>query len=173
MTNICVQVTRKSVSLATVFVVLAFVFPYADVMAADRDLLGVGGGVLGIADTQKVRFASLEYRPAVKLYNISPWIGLEFSDEFFYGAAGVLMDFFLSENTLLTPSFGIGYYPENENVDLGGELQFRTCIELSYQFQNSGRLAIGWSHISNGGIYHSNPGTEILKMVYYIPLGIR
>ena len=163
----------KYLPLAVVFLTLVCAFLNEEARAEERDLLGVGGGVLGIVDSHKIMYASLEYRPAILIYNVGPWVGLEFSDEFFYGAAGVLMDFHIAESTLLTPSFGVGYYPENGNVDLGGDLQFRTTFELSHKFPNSGRLGIAWSHISNGGIYDINPGTEIIKITYYIPVGKR
>jgi len=109
--------------------------------------------------------------PLIGLYGISPWLGVEFSDHNFYGAGGLLTDFWLSDNLKLIPSLGIGYYPENGDVGLGGTLQFRSALELSYGLKNSGRLGISVSHISNGGIYKKNPGTEIIKIIYHIPLG--
>ena len=139
--------------------------------AGDRDFLGVGAGVLGIVDSEHVAFTCIEYRSRFEFYKMNPCIGIEFSDWFFYYATGILMNFSLMDKWRLTPSFGMGHYPENGDVDLGGEFQFVSAFELSYEFNNSGRLGIGWSHISNGGIYGINPGTEILKITYYVPLG--
>ena len=165
---------RKRIMKSSLWILFLMGFLIAgDATAGERDFLGVGAGVLGIVDSEKVGFASIEYRSGFEFYRMNPWIGVEFSDRFFYYAAGVLMDFSLKDQWRLTPSFGIGHYPENGDVDLGGELQFMTTFELSFEFFNKGRLGFGWSHISNGGIYDINPGTEILKITYYAPLGHR
>jgi lipid A 3-O-deacylase len=167
---VTLKISPKNVTQCVLIVLMMWFFLVAHVHAGDRPLLGMGAGVLGIVDNDKVGFASIEYRPAIEFYKVSPWLGLEFSDRFFFGAAGLLMNFLLTDELRFTPSFGLGYYPDNSYVDLGGDFQISSAFELSYRFNESGRLGIAWSHISNGKIYGKNPGTEILKITYYIPL---
>jgi len=143
------------------------------VQSGEDHLLGVGGGVMGILDRHKVNYASFEVRPAVQLFRLRPWLGLDIADDFYYTAAGVLMDFELGRNWMLTPSFGAGFYDFNGDdvFDLGHHLEFRSALELGYRFKGAGRLAFSISHISNGGIDDKNPGSESIRIIYYIPLG--
>jgi hypothetical protein len=72
---------------------------------------------------------------------------------------------------VLTPSFAAGYYDNGDGVDLGHEVEFRSSIELSYRFDNRTRLGVSFYHLSNASIGDTNPGTEVLSVVYSIPLG--
>lgn len=137
----------------------------------DGHLLGMSMGSVGILEGQKVTFGSIEYRPAVEFFNLRPWIGIDFGDSLFFVVTGLLMDMKISENLIFTPSLGVGMYTEDEELDLGHELEFQSAAEISYRFRNSGRLGICFGHISNGGIGDKNPGTELLKITYLLPLG--
>jgi hypothetical protein len=139
----------------------------------DGHLLGMGMGFVGVIDDHKVAFGSIEYRPPVELFNIKPWVNVYFGDDLFYGATGFLMDFKISENLIFTPSLGLGMYTEEKEVDLGHELEFQSAAEISYRFKNSGRLGFSFGHISNNSIGDMNPGTELIKITYFIPLGFK
>ena len=72
-------------------------------------------------------------------------------------------------NYTFTPSFGIGYYQDGDGKKLGHDIEFRTTIELSYQFENENRIGISLGHISNANIGDKNPGVEVLSFSYQIP----
>ncbi len=132
--------------------------------------LGLGYFDMNKQDNDAVDFR-LEYRHGQKFWIFKPWIGVEAtSDGAVYGAAGVLIDVFLGNRFVLTPSFGAGYYEEGDGKDLGHEIEFRSQIEVSYRFDDRSRLGLAFSHISNASIADDNPGVEILNVYYSIPL---
>ena len=79
-------------------------------------------------------------------------------------------DFYLSDRWILIPSFGMGVFGDSEEVDLGNDLEFRSGIEIAYQFRNKMRIGLALFHLSNGGISSSNPGTESLVFSICIPI---
>lgn len=79
-------------------------------------------------------------------------------------------DFYLSNQWLLIPSFGAGIFKDSEEIKLGNKLEFRSGLELAYQFQNNVRVGLAIFHLSNGGISDENPGTEALVFSVCIPL---
>ena len=93
------------------------------------------------------------------------------TDSTFYGYGGFLVDVFFGKRWVLTPSLAAGYYDKGNGLDLGHELEFRSSIELSYRFDNRTRLGVSFYHLSNASISDVNPGTEVLSVVYSIPLG--
>ncbi len=132
--------------------------------------LGLGYFDMNKQDNDAVDFR-LEYRHGQKFWIFKPWVGVEAtSDGAVYGAAGVLIDVFLGNRVVLTPSFGAGYYEEGDGKDLGHEIEFRSQIEVSYRFDDRSRLGLAFSHISNASIGADNPGVEILNVYYSVPL---
>ncbi|NLG33941.1 MAG: acyloxyacyl hydrolase [Lentisphaerae bacterium] len=134
--------------------------------------LTLGAGIAEIFDRNLEGYGAIEYRPAARFFHLGPW--------FFFGsgkggavyaAGGVLFNLHLGRGWFLTPSFGPGYYDDGGHFDLGFELEFRTGIELSRQFRNRHRLAVGLAHLSNGSLSDRNPGTETLHICWSIPLG--
>ena len=141
--------------------------------AGQMPLLGLGAGIVGILDKDKSVYGCIEYRSSAEFYRMSPWVSIEFSERFFYGTVGVRIDFELTRHLVFTPSLGAGFYSEDNGIELGHALEFRSAAELSWRFQNSGRLAVSFGHISNGGIDDTNPGSELLKITWLIPLGVK
>lgn len=155
-----------SAMLAPVAPALAF-----DAEGRDPGYVSFGAGWFDAAarDDDAVDFR-LEYRHATPWWIFKPWAGAELTgDGALYGAAGVLSDLYLGERIVVTPSVGAGFFEESSGKDLGGTVQFRPQIELSYRFADRSRLGVGLSHISNAGIYSENPGTEIVTVYYHIP----
>lgn len=107
------------------------------------------------------------------LLHLKPWLGLEFtsrSSQWFGG--GLLYDWRMSDNIIITPNTGVGWYnPGASNLDLDGRLEFRLQIEAAYEFENKHRLGVAISHISNASTADNNPGTEIANIYYHIPVG--
>ena len=71
---------------------------------------------------------------------------------------------------MLRPSFAVGAYADGNGKDLGGVLEFRSAIALAWRFDDRSRLGVEFSHLSNAGIYDTNPGTENLTVNYSVPL---
>ena len=70
----------------------------------------------------------------------------------------------------MIPSFGVGIFTDSDEIELGNELEFRSGVELAYQFRNKIRAGIAIFHLSNGGISSENPGTEALVISVCIPI---
>lgn len=139
----------------------------------DQALLAGGVGVFDlIQDDDTAMDFRIEYRHGSGLWIFKPWFGLEAtSDGALYGLGGVLADFNLSPNIVLTPSFGVGAYAEGDGKDLGHVIEFRSQIEVAYRFDNASRLGLAFSHISNAGLGTENPGTEVINLYYALPVG--
>jgi len=69
----------------------------------------------------------------------------------------------------LIPGFGAGVFDDSADIELGNTLEFRSGIELAYQFRNKVRMGVALFHLSNGGIGGDNPGTEALVFSVSIP----
>lgn len=63
-----------------------------------------------------------------------------------------------------------GLYFDNGGFDLGGEVAFRSGIELGYETRQGWRMALSYDHRSNAGIYDENPGVETVQFKVSIPL---
>lgn len=141
-------------------------------LADNVNRVSIGLGYYDIRDNEDAVDFRIEYRPGTPIvWELRPWLGAEVtSDGALYGAGGFLYDFHLQNNWILTPSIGGGLYAEGNGKDLGGAIQFRTMLELGYQFENASRVSAGLSHISNAHTRNYNPGTEILGVYYHIPM---
>ena len=65
-----------------------------------------------------------------------------------------------------TIGFAVAAYDEGDGKDLGGVIEFRSSIDLAYQFDNGSRLGLSFYHLSNASIYDINPGSESLVLTY-------
>ncbi len=113
-----------------------------------------------------------EYRFAEWGYGVRPILGA-FGDTkgAAYGYGGLNWDVALIPNQLyIVPNFAVGAYHEGAGKDLGGVLEFRSGIELDYQFQNQHQLGIALNHLSNASIYSHNPGEESIIVTYSVPV---
>lgn len=77
----------------------------------------------------------------------------------------------LSSRWGLTPSLAAGLYARQDGKDLGGELEFRSSLELGYQLSERSRLGLAVHHLSNSRLYRRNPGSESLVLAYVAKLG--
>lgn len=138
----------------------------------DPSFLAFSAGYHDINDNHDAFEGRIEYRHGDKFWIFKPVVGvLATHDEAVMGYAGVLVDIYFGRRWVLTPAFTPGLYRKGDGKDLGGTLEFKSQIELSYRFDDRSRLGLGISHISNASIYKSNPGTETLFLTYALPLG--
>jgi hypothetical protein len=122
----------------------------------------------GNSDTQ----FGLEYRMSAFQYNLRPIFGGFVTDEgALYGYAGVNWDIeLLPKQLFLIPNFAVGAYHQGDGKDLGGAIEFRSGVELAYQFQNNHQLGLAVNHLSNASLYDRNPGVETVMVTYSVPL---
>ena len=59
-----------------------------------------------------------------------------------------------------TPSFTPGLYSEGDGKDLGHVIEFKTEIQISYEFTNNSEIAVSYNHISNASLGTKNPGAN-------------
>lgn len=84
-------------------------------------------------------------------------------DEAWFAYGGVRYEIALGKAWTLGPSLGMGYYDFRDNeMDLGGHLQFRPAIDLVYSVTDDVSIGFGWTHISNASLHEENPGLDSL-----------
>lgn len=133
---------------------------------------GVGWYDFKIQDDEAADFR-LEYRHGDDFLWLKPWGGVEVtSDGSIWGGVGVLIDITFFDALVLTGSFAPGLYEDGNGKDLGHVVEFRSQVELGYQFENQSRLSLAFSHLSNASLDDENPGVEVLNLYYHIPLDV-
>lgn len=131
---------------------------------------GIGWYDVVLQDDEAVDFR-LEYRHGEDFLWLKPWGGIEATtDGSLWGGVGVLVDIVFFDSIVLTGSFAPGLYEDGGGKDLGHTVEFRSQVELGYEFANRSRLALAFSHTSNAHLGDDNPGTEVLSLYYHLPL---
>ena len=98
-----------------------------------------------------------------------PFVGVMASgDAAIYGYGGIAFDWMLS-SLILTPSFAVGGYLDGDGKDLGHTIEFRSALEIAYQFPDRHRLGLMLYHLSNASLADNNTGTEVISLSYSIP----
>ena len=147
-------------------------------VAAEDAVTGfaVSAGVFNVlnADTSAEGGLEIRFRP---LWEGGParrpdaaWIvrpaagGMVTSEGAVYGYAGFRLEIPLGERWTLVPQTGAGIYDRGDDKNLGGSVQFRSGLELSYALGRENRLGVVFYHLSNAGIERPNPGAESLVL---------
>lgn len=142
-------------------------------MAMQKDYVVpyVGYFDIGANDNNAIQVGA-EYRFAPRYWGLRPGVGFNASDDgSLYGYGGVFWDLDLwNSGFVFTPNFAAGLYHKSDGKKLGGPVEFRSGLELSYQFENLHRVGVAFNHISNASIYDKNPGAETLLINYSLPL---
>lgn len=147
--------------------------PSAPDVSGPAPYLSAGGGIGNVLDHQKRVFGVIEYQPAWQIGPFGTWIAVHSTDREHYAAAGLLWHLRFGGRFFMVPSFGAGLYDEDEGLDLGYAVEFRSGLECGLELQKAGRISVAFWHISNGRLSDWNPGTEILAVRYALPLSRR
>ncbi len=109
-----------------------------------------------------------EYRFKDQFNGLRPVVGgFANSDAGAYGYAGAYWDLPLGTAPfVISPGFAVGAWHEGSSKDLGSVLEFRSTMEVDYEFDSGNRLGVALSHISNAGIGSKNPGVETFQAVF-------
>ncbi|HYH21515.1 MAG TPA: acyloxyacyl hydrolase [Azospirillum sp.] len=101
---------------------------------------------------------------------LKPWVGtVPMADGTVRGAGGVLVDVPLG-SFVFTPSVGAGYFTPTPR-DSNTAVQYRSQIELGYQFENQSRVTLGYSRTMSSGGNDSRPDSNIIGFTYRLPFG--
>ena len=87
-----------------------------------------------------------------------------------YVYAGLNFDFLFFDHLQFAPGFAAGYYWPGKGKNLGYPLEFRSGVELGWQFSDFRRLGLHFYHLSNASLGKKNPGEESLVLYYDIPI---
>jgi hypothetical protein len=87
-----------------------------------------------------------------------------------YFYLGLNFDLLFFDHLHFAPGFAAGYFSKGEGRDLGYPIEFRSGVELAWQFSDYRRLGVHFYHLSNASIGRRNPGEESLVLFYDIPL---
>lgn len=84
---------------------------------------------------------------------------------------GILVDVPLG-SFVFTPSFGAGTLPRTVR-EPGGSREFRSQLELGYEFDNKSRFSLGYSRIATDGnpSEGSQPANNVFGLYYRLPFG--
>ena len=64
------------------------------------------------------------------------------------------------------PSFTPGIYNEGDGKDLGHALEFKSEVQLSFDFLTNSELGFSYNHISNASLGDKNPGANSYMFNY-------
>lgn len=111
------------------------------------------------------------YASTDEWFQLHPYLGVETSTrKQFYGHGGLVLDFLIGRNIVVSPNFALGYYNQNQGKRLGCPLEFRSTFEAGIRFDNEVRLTGYISHISNANIGERNPGVEMAGIYLHLPV---
>lgn len=102
---------------------------------------------------------------------LRPWVaGNTQPDGTMTSRGGVLIDVPVGSFTF-TPSVGAGYVT-NSPRETRGAVEFRSQLELGYQFENRSRVTLGYSRITGGPAADSrNEPNNVVGFTYRMPFG--
>ena len=141
--------------------------------AQDQPRISLNAGKIGVLDNlEEDNYLAFEYLFSAKTrLRLTPALGVSAAEDgSFYVYTDLKRHFWLNSHWLLTPSLGAGLYDGGDEVDLGHAVEFKSGLELGYEFDNRLRLGLGFFHISNSSLSNNNPGTEILAGTISVPL---
>lgn len=147
--------------LRTVAILAALALACPAAVAGDPYELAASLGLFSIDHNGSSKVAGLEIRWPEVRWGLRPAAGvLLTNDAAAYVYGGLRYDIHLSERWTLTPHTAAGLYTDGNDSDLGGPIEFRSGIDLSWQVSPELALFASYSHISNASIYDENPGTN-------------
>lgn len=157
-----------------------FIFPLFALQAkTSPDLFSVGAGAF---DFMRERHRTWQFEADYKFYTkylsfpkydleIRPLVGLMGTIRgSVYACLGIDFDLLFWDHVLVAPGFAAGYCWQGHGKDLGYPIEFRSGIELAWQFSDWHRLGVHFYHLSNASIGHRNPGEESIVLFYAIPV---
>lgn len=117
----------------------------------------------------------LRYGLPVKYGRLQPVIGLSSTDtnDIWVGAGVQYMGDFDGQEggAIWGMSFMPGAYERGDGPDMGLTLEFRSSLEIGYEFDNGVRMMLSADHRSNADLGDYNPGMETVQLRVDVPIG--
>ena len=127
---------------------------------------------------EKITFSKVEFQDKIvgselqysyyldrKYGPIQPGYSISITDEGgLWIGSGFIKKVNLAESFNLNFDLFPGIYVQNNEVDLGGWLMFRSGIELEYEIGSLWSISIAYDHRSSGDIWKYNPGLETINV---------
>ncbi len=113
----------------------------------------------------------MEYKPSFEWYTFRPLIGFMFTingSTYLYAGGG--FEWIGKNRFVFSPNFAAGWYRKGGGKDLHFPLEFRSGVELAWQFRSFTRVGAHFYHISNASLGKKNPGEESLVFFISIPI---
>lgn len=160
--------SRLGFSIALIIILTRVVQPQVN----DPSLLAFSGSYFDF--NKKVNTAAelrAEFRYKKGWEMLKPFGGIMVTtDGGAYFFAGGLINFFIGEHFVITPSFAPGLYYKGSGKDLYFPLEFRSQIEIAFRFTNGARIGMSLGHMSNASLGPPNPGVETLAGTIAFPI---
>lgn len=161
---------KKTILLASTAASLMLSLPGLASDSNNPYSLALSLGTFGVLDTEELVEVDLELRMPKMSYDLRPIIGVSMlNDGGNYVYSGMRYDLGVTDDWTISPSFAVGLY-SGGHVDLGGPIEFRSALDISYRLTEDSQIGFGLSHLSNGGIYSRNGGSESLVVTYTLDL---
>jgi hypothetical protein len=163
-----VRTSRYTVPILFLLVLCAA----APVRALDE--VAASAGRFRVSDNDHISEGGLEVRLAPHRFRWLPqrvlfvpaFGAMVNSDSSYYGYGSFRFEVPLGERWQITPQLGYGLYDRNGGFNLGGQVEFRSGLEVTRQIGERYRLGLIYYHLSNAGIYVHNPGSESLVLSF-------
>jgi hypothetical protein len=136
--------------------------------------LAVSAGRFRVSDNNHVNEGGLEVRLAPhrcrwlpRQLDFVPAFGaMVNSDSSVYAYGSFRFEVPVGQRWQVTPQLGYGWYDRNGGFNLGGQVEFRSGLEVTRRLGERYRLGLLYYHLSNAGIYRHNPGSESLVLTF-------
>jgi hypothetical protein len=156
--------------------------------ATGSDRIGnwkIGGLAYSLGDVPETTVSDLHNKvrigssllPKLEGYaEVRPWVSLSppTVDGNLHGLGGILIDVPLG-SFVFTPSVGAGSLPRATRTarEPGSTMEFRSQLELGYEFENKSRFSLGYSRIDSTGSPSDGGSTanNVFGLYYRLPFG--
>lgn len=140
--------------------------------AAFGSSMGFGFGYYDVGGPYPALHVGLDYRSVPKLGPLRIWAQGEVTTDRSAGVfAGLMAEIPVGERIALTPRTGVGAWHVGDGKPLGSSLEFRSTAEATYDAGGGRRVGLALGHISNAGFGSTNPGVNVLALMYVTPIG--
>lgn len=157
----------STVVAVSFLVVLAIAAPPGSLAAGEPIGWTIYGGRWGVGKDGETSELGAEVRRPIGDRRLDLVGGVAATaDEALWGYAGVSSGFDLRDGWEVRPGFAVSVFEEGDGKDLGGPIEFRTSLELSYRVGPRMRIGLLVYHLSNGGIYDLNPGANSVVLTF-------
>ena len=128
-------------------------------------------GVFNVGKTPTQGEVGIELRRPIRWWGLDIAGGVAASEEeSIWAHLGLRRDFEAGPRFVVAPGFAFAFYERGDGKDLGGELQFRSSLDLGFRLSHKTRLGLTFYHLSNAGIEPVNPGSNSAVLSYSVRL---